>query len=72
MFVKFHFQLQKVNEISGNLISCSVSGDGNSDLRHNCNVSLVVTNSSFDIKAGGQIWLDKYIQPYKPLRWEAD
>ena len=59
-----NFQLQRVNEISGNLISCSVSGDGNSDLRHNCNVSLVVKDSSFDIKAGGQIWLDKYIQPY--------
>ena len=59
-----NFNLQRVNEISGNLISCSVSGDGNSDLRHNCNVSLVVTDSSFDIKSGGQIWLDKYIQPY--------
>ena len=59
-----NFQLQRVNEISGNLISCSVSGDGNSDLRHNCDVSLVVKDSSFDIKSGGQIWLDKYIQPY--------
>ena len=59
-----NFNLQRVNEISGNLIGCSVSGDGNSDLRHNCNVSLVVTDSSFDIKSGGQIWLDKYIQPY--------
>lgn len=58
-----NFELQRVNEISGNLISCNVSGDGNSDLRHNCNVSLVVTNSSFDIQAGGQIWLDKFIQP---------
>ena len=63
-----NFQLQRVNEISGNLISCSVSGDGNSDLRHNCDVSLVVTDSSFDIKAGGQIWLDKYIQPYVGTR----
>lgn len=58
-----NFELQRVNEISGNLISCSVSGDGNSDLRYNCNVSLVVTDSSFDIQAGGQIWLDKFIQP---------
>lgn len=58
-----NFELQRVNEISGNLISCGVSGDGNSDLRHNCNVSLVVTDSSFDIQAGGQIWLDKFIQP---------
>ena len=63
-----NFQFQKVNEISGNLINCSVSGDGNSDLRHNCSVSLVVTDSSFDIKAGGQIWLDKYIQPYIGIR----
>lgn len=63
-----NFQLQRVNEISGNLIGCSVSGDGSSDLRRNCNISLVVTDSSFDIKAGGQIWLDKYIQPYVGTR----
>ena len=59
-----NFEFQKVNEISGNLISCSISSDGNSDLRRTCNVSLVVEDSSFDIKSGGQIWLDKYIQPY--------
>lgn len=58
------FNFQRVNEISGSLISCSISGDSNSDLRHNCNISLVVKNHDFDIKAGGQIWLDKYIQPY--------
>ena len=63
-----NFQFQRVNEISGNLITCSVSGDANSDLRHNCNISLVVTNSNFDIQAGGQIWLDKYIQPYVGIR----
>lgn len=59
-----NFNFQRVNEISGSLINCTVSGDGNSDLRHNCNISLVVKNHDFDIQAGGQIWLDKYIQPY--------
>lgn len=63
-----NFQFQRVNEISGNLIDCNVSGDANSDLRHNCDISLVVTDSSFDIQAGGQIWLDKYIQPYVGTR----
>ena len=59
-----NFNFQRVNEISGSLIKCSISSDANSDLRRNCNVSLVVKNNDFDIKAGGQIWLDKYIQPY--------
>ena len=59
-----NFNFQRVNEISGYLISCSVAGDANSDLRHNCKVSLSVTDSSFDIQSGGQIWLDKYINPY--------
>lgn len=58
------FKYRTVNEISGNVISCSVSVDADSDLRRSCNISIVVTDSSFDIQAGGQIWLDKMIQPY--------
>lgn len=58
------FKYRTVNEISGNVISCSVFVDADSDLRRSCNISIVVTDSSFDIQAGGQIWLDKMIQPY--------
>lgn len=59
-----NFEYNKVDEISGNLISCSVSIDSNSDIRRTCNVSLVVNDSSFDIQSGSKIWMDKYIQPY--------
>lgn len=58
------FQYRTVDEINGNMISCSVSCDADSDLRKSCTVSLVVTDSSFDIKAGGKIFLDRYIQPF--------
>ena len=59
-----NFEYNKVDEISGNLISCSVSIDSNSDIRRTCNVSLVVNDTSFDIQSGSKIWMDKYIQPY--------
>lgn len=58
------FNYNIVDEISGNLTSLSVSVDADSDLRRSCNVSLAVTDSSFDLIPGGEIWLDKMIQPY--------
>lgn len=58
------FSYRIVDEISGNMTACSVACDANSDLRRSCSVSLVVTNNSFDIQAGGKVWLDKYIQLY--------
>lgn len=57
------FDLNVVDEISGNLMSCDVSVDADSDLRRNCSVSLVVTDGSFDVASGNKIWLDKLIQP---------
>ena len=62
------FQYQTVDEISGNMISCSVQCDADSDLRRSCSVSLVVRDNSFDIQSGGKIWLDKYIQVYIGLK----
>lgn len=62
------FQYRIVDEISGNMVSCNVSCDTNSDLRRSCSVSLVVTDNSFDIKAGGKIFLDRYIQVYIGLK----
>lgn len=58
------FNYDVVDEISGNCIEFNYNEDANADLRRSCSVSLAVTDSSFDIKAGGKIWLDKYIQPY--------
>lgn len=62
------FQYRTVDEISGNMTACSISCDADSDLRRSCNVSLVVINNSFDIQAGGKIFLDKMIQVYVGLK----
>lgn len=42
--------------------SFSISSD--SDIRRTCNISLIPKDSSFDIKEGGKIWLDKMIKIY--------
>ena len=62
------FQYRTVDEISGNMLSCSVQCDADSDLRRSCSVSLIVRDNSFDIQSGGKIWLDKYIQVYIGLK----
>lgn len=62
------FQYRIVDEISGNMISCSVQCDSDSDLRRSCSTSLVVTNNRFNIQPGGEIYLDKMIQLYIGLR----
>ena len=62
------FQYRTIDQISGNMLSCSVQCDADSALRRSCNVSLVVRDNSFDIQSGGKIWLDKYIQVYIGLK----
>ena len=62
------FQYRVVDEISGNMLSCSIKCDADSDLRRSCSLSLVVTDDSFDIRSGSQIWLDKYVQVYVGLK----
>ena len=56
------FNFFVVNNIEGNLIDGNISINANSDIRRTGNLSFVVTNSSFNVQSGGQIWLDKYIQ----------
>ena len=58
------FQYNIVDELSGNMTQCSINVDSNSDLRHSCDLSFVVTTSTFDIKAGSKIFLDKMVRPY--------
>lgn len=58
------FNMNVVDELSGNLIGFSVAVDANADLRRSCECSLVVTDSSFELKAGSKIWLDRYIRPW--------
>lgn len=59
-----NFQFLTVDSLEGNLLKGSVSIDANSDMRRTCNIELVVTDSSYNVQAGGKIWLDKYIQIY--------
>ena len=59
-----NFQYNVVDEISGNLTAMSVNIDSESDLRRSCNLTFVVTDSSFDVKAGNRIWLDKFCRPW--------
>lgn len=57
-----NFNFQTVDEISGNAIGGSINIDANADIRKTCDVELIVQDSSFDIQAGGRIWLDRYIK----------
>ena len=59
-----NFQYNVVDEISGNLTAMSVNIDSESDLRRSCNLTFVVTDASFDVKAGNKIWLDKLYRPW--------
>ena len=59
-----NFQYNVVDEISGNLTAMSVNIDSESDLRRSCNLTFVVTDVSFDGKAGNKIWLDKLCRPW--------
>ena len=59
-----NFQYNVVDEISGNLTDMSVNIDSESDLRRSCNLTFVVTDASFDVKAGNKIWLDKFCRPW--------
>lgn len=58
------FQYNIVDELSGNMTKCSINVDSNSDLRRSCDLGFVATTSTFDIKAGSKLWLDKFVRPY--------
>ena len=58
------FSFQVVGNIEGNVESGSITIDANADIRRVANVSIVVTDSSFEIAEDRKIWLDKYIQIY--------
>ena len=62
------FNYNTVDEISGEMLSCSVQCDADSDLRRSCSVGLVVANKTFDIQPGGRIFLDRYIQVFVGLK----
>jgi len=60
-----NYKLQIVDELSGVVLSGSTySCSATSNIRRTCNISLIPTDSSFNISVGNKIWLDKYIQIY--------
>lgn len=59
-----NFQMQIVDEISGNVLDGNITEDVNSDIRRTCDITMVVTNGQFNVQPGGQIFLDKYAQIY--------
>ena len=63
--ILLNYQFQNVGEITGDIVeqpSFSINAD--SDIRRTCNVVLTPRDSSFDIKRGNKIWLDKYMQVF--------
>ena len=67
-YVKFdllNYKLQTVGNLDGVVIGTpTFSNDATSDIRRTCNISIEQIDSSFDIKQGNKIWLDKFIKIY--------
>lgn len=64
-FIKINllnFNYTVVDTLEGNTIEGSININASSDMRRTCNISLVLTDSTFNVETGGKIWLDKYIQ----------
>lgn len=59
-----NFSYQTIDSLEGNAISGNITVDANADVRRTCQIQLVVTNSTFDVKSGGKIFLDRLIQIY--------
>ena len=57
-------QYNVIDTLEGNLINGSISSDGNSNLRNSCNISMVVTDASFNVQDHGKIWLDRLVKIY--------
>lgn len=59
-----NFDMQTVDELSGNCIGGNINIDATSDLRRSCSISLVINDKTFEQKVEDEIWLDKYIKIY--------
>lgn len=51
-----------IDNLEGYILSGDISINANSNIRRTCNITFVVKDSSFNIEAGGKIWLDKLVQ----------
>lgn len=57
-----NYQFQTVDTIEGVCQNGNINISANSDIRRTGNIELVINNSTFEVSAGGKIWLDKYIK----------
>lgn len=58
-----NYKFQTVDELSGVVIGTpSFTVNADSDIRRTCSLSLIPKDSSFDIKNGNKIWMDKYVR----------
>lgn len=58
------FSFNIIGRLEGNITDGNIKIDANSDIRRVANITMVITDSSFDIGEDKKIWLDKYIQIY--------
>lgn len=59
-----NFSMRVIGSLEGNIVSGSIKIDANADIRRTADISMVVTDSSFDVGEDKKIWMDKYIQIY--------
>lgn len=58
-----NYNMQVVDSLTG-ILNGSTSVDATSDMRRSATIKIVITDSSFEVKAGGKIFLDKLIRLY--------
>lgn len=58
------FAFTILGSLEGNVTQGSITIDANADIRRVADLTLVITDSSFDIGEDKKIWLDKYVQIY--------
>lgn len=57
-------KFQVVDNLEGNCTDGNVTINADSDIRRTCNITMVVTDASFEVNPGGKIWMDKYIKVF--------
>ena len=63
-----NFNFQKVDELSGVILTNTLAISSSSDIRRSGTITLIPKDSSFKIESGSKIWLDKYVKIYKGIK----
>lgn len=66
-FIKIYildFDYNILDSVEGNVVDGQITIDATSEIRRTCSVKFAVTNNSFDVQPGGEIFLDKLFQIY--------